>query len=43
MEQYAIEMLHINMVTADLIDNNKWDGITELCKKSRDLVEEARA
>ncbi len=31
------------MVTADLIDNNKWDEITELCKKSRDLVEEARA
>ena len=22
------------MVTADLIDNNKWDEITELCKKS---------
>ena len=31
------------MVTADLIDNNKWDEITELCRKSRDLVEEARA
>ena len=31
------------MVTADLIDNNKWDEITELCKKSRELVEEARA
>ena len=31
------------MVTADLIDNNKWDEITELCKKSRDLIEEARA
>lgn len=31
------------MVTADLIDNNKWDEITELCKKSREIVEEARA
>ena len=31
------------MVTADLIDNNKWDEITELCKKSRQIVEEARA
>ena len=31
------------MVTADLIDNNKWDEITELCKKSRKIVEEARA
>ena len=31
------------MVTADLIDNNKWDEITELCRKSRELVEEARA
>ena len=31
------------MVTADLIDNNKWDEITELCRKSRGIVEEARA
>ena len=31
------------MVTADLIDNQKWDEITELCKKSREIVEEARA
>ena len=31
------------MVTADLIDNNKWDEITELCKKSREIVEEVRA
>ena len=31
------------MVTADLIDNNKWDEITDLCKKSREIVEEARA
>ena len=31
------------MVTADLIDNNKWDEITELCKKSREIIEEARA
>ena len=30
------------MVTADLIDNNKWDEITELCRKSREIVEEAR-
>lgn len=31
------------MVTADLIDNNRWDEITELCRKSREIVEEARA
>ena len=31
------------MVTADLIDNNKWDEIIDLCKKSREIVEEARA
>ena len=31
------------MVTADLIDNNKWDEITELCRKSREIVAEARA
>ena len=31
------------MVTADLSDNNKWDEITELCKKSREIVEQARA
>ena len=30
------------MVTADLIDNNKWDEITELCRKSREIVQEAR-
>ena len=30
------------MVTADLIDNQKWDEITELCKKSVDIVKEAR-
>ena len=30
------------MVTADLIDNNKWDEITELCKKSVEIVREAR-
>lgn len=30
------------MVTADLIENGKWDEITELCKKSRKIVEEAR-
>lgn len=31
------------MVTADLIDNNKWDEITELCQKSVEIVKEARA
>ena len=30
------------MVTADLIDNRKWDEITALCKQSREIVEEAR-
>ena len=30
------------MVTADLIDNGKWDEITELCKKSVEIVKEAR-
>ena len=31
------------MVTADMIENGKWDEITELCKQSRKIVEEARA
>ena len=31
------------MVTADLIDNNKWDEIIELCKKSVETVKEARS
>ena len=31
------------MVTSDLIDNQKWGEITELCKKSREIVREARA
>ena len=31
------------MVTADLIENGKWDEITELCKKSVQVVKEARA
>ena len=31
------------MVTADLIDNQKWDEIIGLCKQSRDIVKEARA
>lgn len=31
------------MVTADLIDHQKWDEITALCKQSRDIVREARA
>ena len=30
------------MVTADLIDNQKWYEIIDLCKKSREIVEEAR-
>ena len=30
------------MVTADLIDNQKWDEITELCKQSAEIVKEAR-
>ena len=31
------------MVTADLIDNQKWDEIIELCKKSVEIVKEARS
>jgi len=30
------------MVTAELVDNQKWDEITRLCKKSREIVEAAR-
>ena len=30
------------MVTADLVDNQKWDEIVELCKKSVEIVKEAR-
>ena len=30
------------MVTADLIETGKWDEITELCKKSVEIVKEAR-
>ncbi len=30
------------MVTADLIDNNKWEEIIDLCKKSVEIVKEAR-
>lgn len=30
------------MVTAELIEGQKWDEITKLCKKSRDIVEAAR-
>lgn len=30
------------MVTADLIDNQKWDEITDLCRQSVDIVKEAR-
>lgn len=30
------------MVTADLIDNQKWDEIIELCKKSVEIVKESR-
>ena len=31
------------MVTADLIDNNRWDEITAICKESKRIVQEARA
>ena len=31
------------MVTADLIDNQKWDEIIDLCKKSVEIVKEARS
>lgn len=31
------------MVTAELIDNQKWDEITELCRESVKIVKEARA
>lgn len=31
------------MVTADLIDNQKWDEIINLCKKSVEIVKEARS
>ncbi len=30
------------MVTADLIEGGKWDEITELCRKSVEIVKEAR-
>ena len=30
------------MVTADLIDNNRWDEITALCQLSRAIVQKAR-
>ena len=30
------------MVTADLIDNQRWDEITELCRQSAQIVKEAR-
>ncbi len=30
------------MVTADLIDNQRWDEITQLCRQSRSIIEEAR-
>lgn len=30
------------MVTAELIDSNRWDEITALCKQSRAIVKEAR-
>lgn len=31
------------MVTADLIDNGKWDEITDLCRQSVEIVKEVRA
>ena len=30
------------MVTTDLIDNQKWDEITQLCEKSVEIVKAAR-
>ncbi len=30
------------MVTADLIDSQKWEEITKLCRKSHDIVEATR-
>ena len=30
------------MVTADLIENGKWDEIVDLCKKSRETITAAR-
>ena len=30
------------MVTADLIENQRWDEITQLCRQSRSIIEEAR-
>lgn len=30
------------MVTSDLIDNQKWEEITKLCRKSREIVDAAR-
>lgn len=30
------------MVTADLIENQKWDEIIDLCKQSVEIVKEAR-
>lgn len=30
------------MVTADLIDNQQWDKITDLCKKSQEVIRAAR-
>ncbi len=30
------------MVTADLIENQRWDEITRLCRKSREIVDAAR-
>lgn len=30
------------MVTAQLIENGKWDEITALCKQSRDIIKEVR-
>lgn len=31
------------MVTADLLDNRKWDEVTELCRQSVEIVKKARA
>lgn len=31
------------MVTADLLDNRKWDEVTELCRQSVEIIKAARA
>lgn len=30
------------MVSAELIDNQKWEDITDLCRRSREIIKTAR-